>query len=254
MKILQWLEINNISKDQYYYWQRKLKETCIDTLEKQAATFVGLPVTKEVPASTELTVTHSVCENKNDGCSFKDNTIAAVIKTIGVTFVFLFYLFVCKLRHRDIQLSYILEININLLDSVTGRFVRFVYHNFIYKFMNHRSSKLCEICVSVNQFNKLCFMFHHISAGSFDNFQKQITNNICSHMMLCTSVFKFALCLTVSGASVIVLCVGVLACMITIFVLLFITIRAMIEHLGITVGTINQSGLSKLVPDQPSSV
>ena len=26
MKILQWLEINNISKDQYYYWQRKLKE------------------------------------------------------------------------------------------------------------------------------------------------------------------------------------------------------------------------------------
>ena len=42
-----------------------------------------LPVTKEVPASTELTV---ICENKNDGCSFKDNTIAAVIKTNGVTF------------------------------------------------------------------------------------------------------------------------------------------------------------------------
>ena len=80
MKILQWLEINNISKDQYYYWQRKLKETCIDTLERQAATFVELPVTKEVPASTELTVTHTICENKNDGCSFKDNTIAAVIK------------------------------------------------------------------------------------------------------------------------------------------------------------------------------
>ncbi len=45
-----------------------------------------LPVTKEVPASTELTVTHTICENKNDGCSFKDNTIAAVIKTHGVTF------------------------------------------------------------------------------------------------------------------------------------------------------------------------
>lgn len=54
MKILHWLEINNISKDQYYYWQRKLKETCIDTLERQAATFVELPVTKEVPTSTEL--------------------------------------------------------------------------------------------------------------------------------------------------------------------------------------------------------
>lgn len=86
MKILQWLEINNISKDQYYYWQKKLKETCIDTFERQAATFVELPVTKEVPASTELTVTHTICENKNDGCSFKDNTIAAVIKTNGVTF------------------------------------------------------------------------------------------------------------------------------------------------------------------------
>lgn len=86
MKILQWLEINNISKDQYYYWQRKFKETCIDTLERQAATFVELPVTKDASASTELTVTHSVCENKNDDSSFKDNSIAAVIKTNGVIF------------------------------------------------------------------------------------------------------------------------------------------------------------------------
>ena len=45
-----------------------------------------LPVTKEVPISTELTVTHSVCENKNDDSSFKDNSIAAVIKTNGITF------------------------------------------------------------------------------------------------------------------------------------------------------------------------
>lgn len=84
MKILQWLEINNISKDQYYYWQKKLKETCIDTFERQAATFVELPVTKEVPTSTELTVTHTVC--KNDDSYFKDNMIAAVIKTNRVTF------------------------------------------------------------------------------------------------------------------------------------------------------------------------
>lgn len=84
MKILQWLEINNISKDQYYYWQKKLKETCIDTFERQAATFVELPVTKEVPASTELTVTHTVC--KNDDSYFKNNMIAAVIKTNRVTF------------------------------------------------------------------------------------------------------------------------------------------------------------------------
>ena len=84
MKILQWLEINNISKEQYYYWQKKLKETCIDTFERQAATFVELPVTKEVPTSTELTVTHTVC--KNDDSYFKDNMIAAVIKTNRVTF------------------------------------------------------------------------------------------------------------------------------------------------------------------------
>ena len=86
MKIFQWLKINNISKDQYYYWKKKLKEICIDTFEKQAATFIELPVTKEVPESTELTVTHTVYKNKNDDSFFKDNTIAAVIKTNGVTF------------------------------------------------------------------------------------------------------------------------------------------------------------------------
>ena len=43
-----------------------------------------LPVTKEVPESTELTVTHTVC--KNDDSYFKDNMIAAVIKTNGVIF------------------------------------------------------------------------------------------------------------------------------------------------------------------------
>lgn len=31
MEILELLDINNISKGQYYYWQRKLKVTCIDT-------------------------------------------------------------------------------------------------------------------------------------------------------------------------------------------------------------------------------
>lgn len=39
-----------------------------------------LPVTKEVPISTELTVTHTVCNNKNDDSSFKGNSIAVVIK------------------------------------------------------------------------------------------------------------------------------------------------------------------------------
>lgn len=55
-------------------------------LKKWAATFVELLVTKESPASTQLTVAHTICENKNDGCFFKDSTVAAVIKTNGVTF------------------------------------------------------------------------------------------------------------------------------------------------------------------------
>lgn len=80
IKILQWFEINNLSKDQYYYWQRKLKEICIDTFERQATIFLELPVTKEAPASIELTVAHTICENKNDDNSFKDNAIATVIK------------------------------------------------------------------------------------------------------------------------------------------------------------------------------
>lgn len=78
--------MNNISKDQYYYWKRKLKERCIDTVERQAATYVELHVTKEVATFTELTVAHTICENKNYDSSFKDNTIVATIKANGVTF------------------------------------------------------------------------------------------------------------------------------------------------------------------------
>ena len=45
-----------------------------------------------------------------------------------------------KLPNWDIQFTHVFEININLMDSVTSRFVRFMYHDFINKFMNHRSS------------------------------------------------------------------------------------------------------------------
>ena len=86
MKIFQWLEMNNISKDQYYYWQKKLKETCIDTFEKQAATFVELPVIKESLKPTELTVTHKAYENRNNNESPTDKTVAAVIRIKNVTF------------------------------------------------------------------------------------------------------------------------------------------------------------------------
>lgn len=85
MKILEWLELNNVSRDQYYYWQRKLKETCLDTLEKQQTTFVELPVVQEQSSTTEKTISHSECEIKNTGTS-SDNTVAATIKVNGIAF------------------------------------------------------------------------------------------------------------------------------------------------------------------------
>lgn len=85
MKILEWLEINNVSRDQYYYWQRKLKENCLDTLEKQQTTFVELPVIQEKPSTTELTISHDECEIRNTEDA-SDNAVAAVIKTNGITF------------------------------------------------------------------------------------------------------------------------------------------------------------------------
>ena len=46
-----------------------------------------LPLTYQLfTKNTTCSLINTICENKNDGCSFKDNTIAAVIKTNGVTF------------------------------------------------------------------------------------------------------------------------------------------------------------------------
>ena len=84
MRILEWLELNNVSKDQYYYWQRKLKETCIDTLEKQQTTFVELPFVNEQSSTAEITISHSACDTKNNVTS-SDNTVAAIIKVNGIT-------------------------------------------------------------------------------------------------------------------------------------------------------------------------
>ena len=84
MRILEWLELNNVSKDQHYYWQRKLKETCIDTLEKQQTTFVELPVVNEQSSTAEITISHSACDTKNNVTS-SDNTVAAIIKVNGIT-------------------------------------------------------------------------------------------------------------------------------------------------------------------------
>lgn len=84
MKILEWLELNNVFKDQYYYWQKKLKETCLDTLEKQQTTFVELLFVKEQSSTTEITISHNECDIKNKVIS-SDNTVAATISVNGIT-------------------------------------------------------------------------------------------------------------------------------------------------------------------------
>ena len=47
MMVSEWLKQNNISKDQYYYWQRKLKDACLESMQAEQTTFVELPT--EVP-------------------------------------------------------------------------------------------------------------------------------------------------------------------------------------------------------------
>jgi len=49
IKVSEWLAQNNISKDQYYYWQRKVKDACLESMQMKQATFVELPA--DIPAS-----------------------------------------------------------------------------------------------------------------------------------------------------------------------------------------------------------
>jgi len=50
LKLVDWLISNNISKDQYYYWKRKLKQTVFDTMVPSTG-FIELPIQ---PDSQEL--------------------------------------------------------------------------------------------------------------------------------------------------------------------------------------------------------
>ncbi len=44
MMVSEWLKQNNVSKDQYYYLQRKLKDACLESLQEEQVAFVELPV------------------------------------------------------------------------------------------------------------------------------------------------------------------------------------------------------------------
>ena len=74
MQVSEWLKQNNISKDQYYYWQRKLKDACLESLQAEQSTFIELPVEVERCRLVEINIYEkciaddllrsSVCYNK----------------------------------------------------------------------------------------------------------------------------------------------------------------------------------------------
>ena len=60
-KVMDWIESHNISKDQYYYWQRRLKDAYMDSNLQQSPAFVELTVAEDDNA-TALTV-KGTCSN-----------------------------------------------------------------------------------------------------------------------------------------------------------------------------------------------
>ena len=105
MRVSEWLAQNNISKDQYYYWQRKVKDACLESMQMEQTTFVELPV--EVPqvdahmpvikkatikAKAEFTVENTlpVATLKLDGVSMDiyDNASPQFIKSLAEAFLY----------------------------------------------------------------------------------------------------------------------------------------------------------------------
>lgn len=105
MKTSEWLAQNNISKDKYYYWQRKVKDACLESMQMEQTTFVELPV--EVPqvnahmpvikkatikAETELTVENTipVATLKLNAISLDiyDNASPQFIKSLAEVFLY----------------------------------------------------------------------------------------------------------------------------------------------------------------------
>ena len=105
MQVSEWLKQNNISKDQYYYWHRKLKDACLESLQAEQSTFVELPV--DVP---------QVCEHKSvvKKVTIKTNTSNISAKNIVVATV--------KLSNASID----------IYDNASPEFIR----NFLEVFMH----------------------------------------------------------------------------------------------------------------------
>ncbi len=54
LSLKEWLSQNNITKDQYYYWKRKLKDTVLDDLVQGFVEIPALPVRDEVAQVVKL--------------------------------------------------------------------------------------------------------------------------------------------------------------------------------------------------------
>ena len=83
MKLKDWLYENNISKDQYYYWHRKLK---MEAIKCNMPTFVDVTEVSQPPAVVETKNLSVAPENKPEpaavirfqNCSIEINNTASV--------------------------------------------------------------------------------------------------------------------------------------------------------------------------------
>ena len=103
MMVSERLNQNNISKDQYYYWQRKLKDACLESLQEKQVSFVELPV-EASSGCTNKPVTKKATI-KSTTLTPENNVVAATLKIVGA--------------------------NIDIYDNASPQFIR----NFVEAFM-----------------------------------------------------------------------------------------------------------------------
>lgn len=64
LSLKEWLAINNLSKDQFYYWKRKLSDKLLDAVT--TTTFVSLPQIVTASESTDIENTPLLENSKAD--------------------------------------------------------------------------------------------------------------------------------------------------------------------------------------------
>lgn len=64
LKVRDWLKENNITKDQYYYWRRKVANAYLEEVTSPA--FVEVPATIETPAIQEAPQTGAPAGHEDD--------------------------------------------------------------------------------------------------------------------------------------------------------------------------------------------